>query len=175
MCEICRLKQGVNEITVDSARGNTRTGLAVIVSGLLKNAFFRSRRGNEAQISLETIIRLEPPYVGCYFFNGLSGPKVAQPARLAVSNPELVKILAACISPANKRTINAARPLLPERLFWEYIIEQPLAAQQHRPTACRKGCSGNGNTSLRAMGCAILTRLLIFVQARTNRHYLDRQ
>jgi hypothetical protein len=40
----------------------------------------------------------------------LSGPKVAQPARLAVSNPELVKIMAGCISPANKKTINAARP-----------------------------------------------------------------
>jgi hypothetical protein len=36
-----------------------------------KNAFFRSSRGNEAQISLETIIRLEPPHVGCYSFNAL--------------------------------------------------------------------------------------------------------
>jgi hypothetical protein len=42
-----------------------------MINGPLKNAFFRSSRGNEAQISLETIIRLEPPYVGCYFFNGL--------------------------------------------------------------------------------------------------------
>jgi hypothetical protein len=34
----------------------------------------------EAQISLETIIRLEPPHVGCYFVNfgptALSTPKV---------------------------------------------------------------------------------------------------
>jgi len=35
-----------------------------------KNVFFRSNRSNEAQISLETIIRLELPHVGCYFFNG---------------------------------------------------------------------------------------------------------
>jgi hypothetical protein len=38
-----------------------------------KNAFSRSSRGNEAQISLETIIRSEPPHVGCYFFNGPPG------------------------------------------------------------------------------------------------------
>jgi hypothetical protein len=49
-----------------------------------KNAFSRSSRGNEAQISLEMIIRLEPPHqsshrvlrpagVGCYFFNGPPG------------------------------------------------------------------------------------------------------
>src|ERR1039458_5139567 len=36
-----------------------------------KNVFFRSSRGNEAHISLETIIRSEPPHVGCYFFNEL--------------------------------------------------------------------------------------------------------
>src|ERR1019366_4655617 len=32
-----------------------------------KDAFLRSSRGNEAQISTETIFCLEPPYVGCYF------------------------------------------------------------------------------------------------------------
>jgi hypothetical protein len=37
----------------------------------VNNAFFCSSRGNEAQISLEIIISLEPPYVGCYFINGL--------------------------------------------------------------------------------------------------------
>ena len=40
--------------------GRLRTGN---VNGPLKNAFFHSSRGNEAQISLETIIRLEPPDV----------------------------------------------------------------------------------------------------------------
>jgi len=39
--------------------------------GLAQSKMLRagSSRGNEAQISLEKIIRLEPPYVGCYFFD----------------------------------------------------------------------------------------------------------
>jgi hypothetical protein len=42
-------------------------------SSPFKNVFSRSSRGNEAQISLETIIHSEPPHVGCYFFNGRVG------------------------------------------------------------------------------------------------------
>ena len=60
-----------NELRAKSEFGAPRQYQAAPpVSGLLKNAFFRSSRGNEAQISLETIIRLEPPYAGCCFFNG---------------------------------------------------------------------------------------------------------
>jgi hypothetical protein len=37
----------------------------------LETLFSRSSRGNEAQISSETIVHSEPPYVGCYCLNGL--------------------------------------------------------------------------------------------------------
>src|SRR5260370_27406484 len=40
----------------------------------------------------------------------LLGPKVVQPVKSPVSNPELVRMLAACICPANKRAANAAHP-----------------------------------------------------------------
>jgi len=47
--------------------------LKVKVLAAHQNIFFRSSRGNEAQISPETVIRFEPPYVGCHFLNGLAG------------------------------------------------------------------------------------------------------
>jgi hypothetical protein len=66
-----------NELRAESEFGAPRQYQAAPpVCGLLKNAFFRSSRSNEAQISLETIIRLEPPYAGCCFFNGLLAGEV---------------------------------------------------------------------------------------------------
>jgi hypothetical protein len=43
----------------------------VILSRVLKNSHFRSSRGNEAHFSSRTKASSEPPYVGCYSFNGL--------------------------------------------------------------------------------------------------------
>jgi len=37
-----------------------------------KNVFWRSSRGDEAQILLEMFICLEPSHVGCYLLNGFS-------------------------------------------------------------------------------------------------------
>jgi hypothetical protein len=38
-----------------------------------KNLKHGSSRREEAQITVETIIKFEPPHVGCYFFIGLLG------------------------------------------------------------------------------------------------------
>jgi hypothetical protein len=52
-----------NELRAESEFGVPRQYQAAPpVSGLLKKAFFRSSRGHEAQISLETIIRLAPSH-----------------------------------------------------------------------------------------------------------------
>ena len=44
-----------------------------MVNSPFKKLFSRSSRGNEAHISSERTIYSEPPYVGCYFINGLLG------------------------------------------------------------------------------------------------------
>jgi hypothetical protein len=41
-----------------------------LASQTMKNLFSGSSRREEAQTSLEPLIYLEPPYVGCYHFNG---------------------------------------------------------------------------------------------------------
>ena len=53
-----------------------------------KNVFFRSSRGNEAQISLERNTQLEPPHVGCYFFDELVGARLISP-RIRASSAAL--------------------------------------------------------------------------------------
>ena len=50
-----------------------------------KNVFSRSSRGNEAQISLETIMQLAPPHGGGYFFNGLLGRSITPTLALNIS------------------------------------------------------------------------------------------
>jgi hypothetical protein len=57
--------------------------------------------------------------IGASFFTG----PARNPFLLKPDEPGLLKMPDACISPANKKQITHRQPLLPEKLFWEYIIE----------------------------------------------------
>src|SRR5437867_4191431 len=49
------------------------------VSSPFKNAFSRSSRVTRLTLAGRNVGQSEPPYVGCYFFNGLLGVRVVAP------------------------------------------------------------------------------------------------